>query len=89
MCVQRISSRLLCKSEHLFALPNFILYSGFTSIDMPADIDYNVSDIGRKRRALMPRPQRSRLICREPVVREFAPVDHAADGVVELTLDEL
>ena len=37
----------------------------------------------------MPRPQRSRLICREPAVRQFAPLDRAADGAVELTLDEL
>lgn len=37
----------------------------------------------------MARPQRSRLICREPFVRQFAPVDMPPQGSVELTLDEL
>ena len=37
----------------------------------------------------MSRPQRSRLICREPAVTVFAPVDREPQGTVELTLDEL
>lgn len=37
----------------------------------------------------MPRPQRSRLICREPYVRQFSPTDRLPNGSVDLTLDEL
>ncbi|MBR6303617.1 MAG: DUF134 domain-containing protein [Lachnospiraceae bacterium] len=36
----------------------------------------------------MPRPQRNRRICREPIYREFGPVEAKGNSEVVLTLDE-